>query len=52
MGPSKGGAPKGGGPKFRAFFPFSPPLFSFFPLSLSLLGPFVEILVVFEAPGP
>ena len=27
---------------FALFFHFSPPLFSFFPLSLSLLGPFVE----------
>ena len=40
-----------GGPKFRAFFPFSRHNF-LSSLSLSLLGSFRGILVVFEARGP
>ena len=42
-------APKGGGPKFRAFFPSSRHNFL---SSFSLWGSSRGILVVFEAPGP
>ena len=36
-GPRRVGAPKGGGPKFRVFFPSPTPIFSSFSLSEGLL---------------
>ena len=51
VGTPKGGCPKGGGPKISRFFFFR--LLHLFSLFLSLSGCLlVEILVVFEAPGP